>query len=293
MMGLKLQPCSPGFLDSRDAILAADDLLYNGKHKCVIWNAFARRGMGYSAKQGASSSTTDQTTAFDVPMSVTFNKQNTFKTVTSSVQTNFNVKATCQCKSPTNNYKIKAVIPAEFVYSSSTGGLKNADSVIFTNINFQKPFQTDSVSLSLTATSAGCALDSVINDNRDTKTIGGFINTNITGTNGWNTTTQYAYSPTTAWQAKDVDVQSEQTLTSNTFIPTGLSLLSFGICMILKEDSMEDWLNFQTTMEQVGRILVIIFCRMDTIQHLMHLHHLQINEHFRVQCLLFKIQLSI
>lgn len=45
--------------------------------------------------------------------------------------------------------------------------------------------------------------------------------------NGWNTTTQYAYSPTIAWQSIDVDVQSEQTLTSNLFTPTGLSLLSF------------------------------------------------------------------
>jgi hypothetical protein len=227
MMGLKLQPCSPGFLDSRDAILAADDLLYNGKHKCVIWNAFARRGMGYSAKQGASTSTTDQTVAFDVPMAVTFGKQNAFKTVASTSQTSFNLKATCQCKSPTNNYKIKAIIPAGFAYLSSTGGVKNADSVIFSNINFQKTFQTDSVTLSLTASSTGCALDSVVNDNRDTKTIGGFVNANISGNNGWSTTTQYAYSPTTAWQAADVDVQTEQTLTSNLFTPTGLSLLSF------------------------------------------------------------------
>lgn len=227
MMGMKLQPCSPGFLDSRDAILAADDLLYNGKHKCVIWNAFARRGMGYSAKQGASSSTSDQTAAFDVPMAVTLGKQNAHKTVASTGQTSFNIKATCQCKSPTNNYKIKAIIPTGFTYQSSTGGVKNADSVIFSNINFQKVFQTDSVTLNLTATSTGCALDSVVNDNRDTKTIGGFINANISGTNGWNTTTQYAYSPTTAWQAAGVDVQTEQTLTSNLFTPTGLSLLSF------------------------------------------------------------------
>lgn len=227
MMGMKLQPCSPGFLDSRDAILAADDLLYNGRHKCVIWKAFARRGMGYSAKQGASTSTADQTAAFDVPMAVTLGKQNAFKTVASTSQTSFNIKATCQCKSPTSNYKIKAIIPTGFTYQSSTGGVKNADSVIFSNINFQKVFQTDSVTLSLTASSTGCALDSIVNDNRDTKTIGGFINANISGTNGWNTTTQYAYSPTIAWQSIDVDVQSEQTLTSNLFTPTGLSLLSF------------------------------------------------------------------
>lgn len=66
--GMKLQKCSPGFLDARNAILAADSILFNYKHKCAIWNAFARRGMGWSAVQGSSNSTTDQVVAFDVPV---------------------------------------------------------------------------------------------------------------------------------------------------------------------------------------------------------------------------------
>ena len=66
--GLKMQKCNPGFLDARDAILAADSILFNFKHKCAIWNAFARRGMGLSAIQGSSNSTTDQVAAFDVPL---------------------------------------------------------------------------------------------------------------------------------------------------------------------------------------------------------------------------------
>ena len=67
MTGMKLQPCQPGFIDGRDAILAADDLLYNGKNKCLIWQAFAKRGLGMSADQGDVLSRTDQTEAFDVP----------------------------------------------------------------------------------------------------------------------------------------------------------------------------------------------------------------------------------
>ncbi len=65
--GLKLQPCSPGFVDGRDAILAADQALYGGAHICTIWEAFARRGLGYSANQGSSGSKTDGTEAFDLP----------------------------------------------------------------------------------------------------------------------------------------------------------------------------------------------------------------------------------
>ena len=65
--GMKLQPCSPGFLDARDGILLADAILYNNAHRCRIWEAFARRGMGYNAVQGSSASSTDQTAGFSMP----------------------------------------------------------------------------------------------------------------------------------------------------------------------------------------------------------------------------------
>jgi len=66
---LKLQPCSPGFVDGRDAILAADVLLYGGANQCIIWDAFAKRGLGVSADQGSSNSRSDGTEAFDTPSS--------------------------------------------------------------------------------------------------------------------------------------------------------------------------------------------------------------------------------
>lgn len=65
--GLKLQPCNPGMIDGRDAILQADQLLNNGIHQCLIWEVFAKRGFGFSADQGSSASRTDQTEAFDLP----------------------------------------------------------------------------------------------------------------------------------------------------------------------------------------------------------------------------------
>jgi hypothetical protein len=39
--GIKLQPCSPTFVDSRNA-LAADQALTGGKD-CLIWEVFAAR----------------------------------------------------------------------------------------------------------------------------------------------------------------------------------------------------------------------------------------------------------
>ena len=68
--GLKLQPCNPGFIDARDAILAADKMNNNGADSALIWSTFARRGLGYSADQGVSTSRTDGTEAFDLPPTI-------------------------------------------------------------------------------------------------------------------------------------------------------------------------------------------------------------------------------
>ncbi len=64
--GLKLQPCSPGFVDGRDAILAADQALYNGANQCLIRDAFGRRGLGDNANQGSTNSSTDGSNDFNV-----------------------------------------------------------------------------------------------------------------------------------------------------------------------------------------------------------------------------------
>lgn len=66
--GLKLTPCSPGFVDGRDAILLADQINNGGANQDLIWAAFARRGLGASASQGSTNSRIDQVAAFDMPV---------------------------------------------------------------------------------------------------------------------------------------------------------------------------------------------------------------------------------
>lgn len=65
--GLKLQPCSPTFIDGRDAILQADLVGNAGADKCMIWNAFAKRGLGVNASAGSKTVITDQVQDFTVP----------------------------------------------------------------------------------------------------------------------------------------------------------------------------------------------------------------------------------
>ena len=65
--GMKNAPCNPGFVDGRDAILAAEESLYGGEDFCLLWEVFARRGLGYSANQGSPYDAGDQIAAFDLP----------------------------------------------------------------------------------------------------------------------------------------------------------------------------------------------------------------------------------
>jgi extracellular elastinolytic metalloproteinase len=65
--GLKQTACNPGFISGRDAILAADQALYNGAHTGTLWTAFARRGLGAAASQGSTFTNSDNTESFALP----------------------------------------------------------------------------------------------------------------------------------------------------------------------------------------------------------------------------------
>lgn len=65
--GMKLTPALPNFLQARDAILLADEIDNAGANQIEIWQAFAKRGMGYSASSPDGSTTAGVVEAYDVP----------------------------------------------------------------------------------------------------------------------------------------------------------------------------------------------------------------------------------
>ena len=65
--GLKLQPCSPTFIEARDALIAADQATTGGQDYCMIWEVFANRGLGLNASSGNRNSSTDQVEDFTMP----------------------------------------------------------------------------------------------------------------------------------------------------------------------------------------------------------------------------------
>jgi extracellular elastinolytic metalloproteinase len=62
--GFKIQPCTPNFVQARDAILQADRQNYAGRHVCTLWRGFAFRGLGTGAIVRSTNSVTE---SFDIP----------------------------------------------------------------------------------------------------------------------------------------------------------------------------------------------------------------------------------
>ena len=63
----KLQPCSPSFIDSRNALIAADQATTGGADYCLIWQVFANRGFGVNASAGDTNIGDDQVQDFTQP----------------------------------------------------------------------------------------------------------------------------------------------------------------------------------------------------------------------------------
>ncbi len=223
--GLKMQPCSPGFLDSRDGILAADSVLYGNAHKCLIWSVFARRGMGFSAIQGSSNNASDQTPAYDIPSNIIIPKP-LVRTAGINVPMNIAFTATCNCQ-PVTGYVIRDTIPAGFTYVSSTpAGTLNGNVLSFSATNFNS-LETKNFSLVLRTPATGCTIDSVINDNRESFTAGSLTSS---GTPGWSASSAQSYSAPSSWYASEPATITSSSLTSGAAARTAvqnLSILSF------------------------------------------------------------------
>jgi len=66
--GISLQSPSPRFTDMRDGILKADSMLYDAAHSCIIWEAFAERGLGVNSTN-ESNNIGDEADGYGVPAS--------------------------------------------------------------------------------------------------------------------------------------------------------------------------------------------------------------------------------
>ena len=131
--GLKLQACNPTFLDARDAVLAADVANFNGDHQCLIWETFARRGLGVDAVAGGGES-------FDTPgfcnATVKLNKTAATEVMAGEVLT-YTIEVRNDSQEAANDFVVTDDLPAgtELVAGSVSCGTASVDNNNVLSIN--------------------------------------------------------------------------------------------------------------------------------------------------------------
>jgi uncharacterized repeat protein (TIGR01451 family) len=138
MDGMKLQVCNPGFVEARDAILAADRADFSGAHQCLIWDVFARRGLGFRAKQGESTITNDGQENFD-PFPYCNKALKLEKTASESVRAGQQIVYTLKLINHkgvnVTGVTVYDTLATGTTYVPNSGGNLNKNVVIFNNLN--------------------------------------------------------------------------------------------------------------------------------------------------------------
>lgn len=153
MDGLKLQPCRPGFLDGRDAILAADVADYLGADTCLISAVFARRGMGYFAHQGDSNTPGEYAESFDpIPTCVKtlkIKKETSTPLLLAGGEALFSITVTNHKDDPATGVVVTDPLPAGLTLLSASNGGAGNNGVVTWNLGTVAPGQ--SITLQYTA----------------------------------------------------------------------------------------------------------------------------------------------
>jgi uncharacterized repeat protein (TIGR01451 family) len=129
--GMKRTACRPGLVDGREGILAADFDLFDGANSCLIWEVFARRGIGFSANQGSNTDDrTDGQEAFDIspycPGKIELEKSSDVDLINAGEGVTFTLKATSYREGATDKVVITDVIPDGMIFEeNSVRGIEN------------------------------------------------------------------------------------------------------------------------------------------------------------------------
>jgi hypothetical protein len=224
--GMRLQPCSPGFVTGRNAILRADTLFFGARYSCIIWRAFARRGVGVNASQGLSTSRSDQV--------VDFTPREFDYTFTQNVPQQFegdNIIYTSTPKSvctPFVNHKVVDTLPTNVTYVS--GGTYNAAdrTVTFDGINLVSgASQTNSFTVRVNAGTYVAPVQHINQPVAGTTIPGGWTATSTTAA-VWKVSNAQSVSAPNSFFTRDTSIVSDQILaTSSSFPVTGITTLSF------------------------------------------------------------------
>ncbi len=151
--GMKLQPCSPGFISGRDAILLADEMNYSSVDTCLIMSTFARRGMGINASQGANDNATDGIENFDpIPTCVKelkIIKTTSTPTINPGEEASFEIVVTNHRDETVQNVVVTDPIPSGMTFVSATNGGSNVGGIVTWNLGAMPTGQVKTLAYTL------------------------------------------------------------------------------------------------------------------------------------------------
>lgn len=234
MEGMRLQPCSPGFVDARNAILQADQLHFGGRYACAIWKAFAKRGLGRFANQGSSNNKNDGIADFTVDAGSFALNPDLPAVLEGNNLVYTNVVTSGEC-TPMTNFTLRDTLPLSVTWVS--GGTYNAgDRTVSWPVNM--PINSTQNFVVTVNVNPGTyfAPTQFIND--PVTAIAPNWTANSSTANVWSTSGTSTNSAPLAFFTPDAAVVSDQTLmnTNPIVLPTGSSAFS----------SLSFWHRFNT-----------------------------------------------
>lgn len=214
--GLKMQPCNTSFVEMRNAILAADVATYGGANQCLLWEAFAKRGLGASARKFGQE-------AFDLPLSC---QPTLFISKTTDGQTlrggtvTYTLDIVNRDSVAMTNVVVDDPLPAELTFvdgslSCANGEVNNG--VLTINIGTLAVGETVSCSYQMTLPDMPFAIQEFEDGGEDGIDL--WRSSAALGINKWDTVGNNAYTGEVAFFAENVASATSQFLTLREPIP--------------------------------------------------------------------------
>lgn len=248
--GLKLQPCSPGFVDVRDAILLADEINYGGMNKCLLWEVFARRGLGFSADQGSSGSRSDGTEGYDIHPSCQEILYMEKKTESLSVEVGGEVlyQFTIRNQKPETltQLVLRDTLPAPltFVTGSASCPVTLDGNIVIIAIDSLQAGEEVNCEFKAQVPVGSEASSFVYQDDFEGNTAA-YLPASLVGSDGWKIDSTNARSGQVAWFVPNAEATNDQTLT-------------FPIAPLVSPAVLTFWHDYRTETSYDGGIIEIL-----------------------------------
>jgi extracellular elastinolytic metalloproteinase len=212
--GMKMGPCNPSLIDARDAILQADTMFYSGSNAELLWTAFAKRGFGYLADDGAGSDdATDGTENFDpYPQAIQTMKIQQVNETIAEPGDELTVTITAQNHIPDTqtDVVITSVIPEGLTYvdGSSSMTATHENGVLSIPVGDMVFDQNIMITYNVTA-DAGVSSETLFIDDLEEEDDEGYITDVIEGDVIWNFAYPTANSGSISWWASQPNIDEE------------------------------------------------------------------------------------